>query len=83
MFLFAGPHIVLRCYEDTTTSHFPTQYLDDDGPYEKFLTHPLSEIFQGRQVNDPIDIGYVGIILDSMHGAHDRCTTIPSFVMSF
>jgi hypothetical protein len=24
MYLFAGPHIILRCYEDATTTHLPT-----------------------------------------------------------
>jgi hypothetical protein len=24
MYLFAGPHTILRCYEDATTTHLPT-----------------------------------------------------------
>ena len=71
MYLFAGPHVILRCYEDATTSHLPTQYLDDDGPYTEFLTHALSEIVKERQVTEPM--GCVGIILDDIIGEHDRC----------
>ena len=72
MYLFAGPHIILRCYEDATTTHLPTEYLDDDGPYTKFLTRALSEIVQERQVTEPI--GFIGVILDDIIGEHDRCT---------
>ncbi|KAF8129965.1 hypothetical protein EV363DRAFT_1337116 [Boletus edulis] len=73
MYLFAGPHIILRCYEDATMSHLPMDYLDDDGPYTKFLEHPITQIFQERQVTEPFN-GYVGVILDDIHGLHDRCT---------
>ena len=72
MFLFAGPHAVLRCYEDATTTHLPKEYLDDDGPYTEFLTHALSEIARDRQVTEPF--GDVGVILDDIIGEHDRCT---------
>ena len=48
------------------------QYLDDDGPYTKFLTRALSEIVQERQVTEPI--GFIGVILDDIIGEHDRCT---------
>ena len=77
MFLFAGPHTILRCYEDAIYTHLPMEHLDDDGPYTKFLTHALSEIIKERQVTEPI--GYVGIILDDIIGEHDRCT-INSFL---
>ncbi|KAF8435341.1 hypothetical protein L210DRAFT_3550884 [Boletus edulis BED1] len=73
MYLFAGPHIILRCYEDATMSHLPMDYLDDDGPYTKFLEHPITQIFRERQVTEPFN-GYVGVILDDIHGLHDRCT---------
>ena len=73
MYLFAGPHIILRCYEGATTTHLPTQYLDDDGAYTNFLTHALSEIVKERQVTEPV--GFIGVILDDIIGEHDRCTT--------
>ncbi|KAH0835520.1 hypothetical protein J3R83DRAFT_9206 [Lanmaoa asiatica] len=70
MFLFAGPHIILRCYEDATTTYLPTQY-PDYGPYTKFLTHALSEIIQTRCITEPL--GCVGTILDDINGEGDRC----------
>ena len=71
MFLFAGPHIVLRCYEDATTVHLPTAFIDDDGPYSEFIQKALSEVIKERQVTEPI--GIVGVILDGINGEHDRC----------
>jgi hypothetical protein len=72
MYIFAGPHTVLRCYEDATTTHLPKAYIDDDGPYTDFLTRALSEIAQERQVTERF--GGVGVILDDIIGEHDRCT---------
>ena len=72
MYLFAGPHAVLRCYEDATYIHLPMEHLGGGDPYTKFLTHALSEIVQERQVTEPF--GYVGVILDDIIGAHVRCT---------
>jgi hypothetical protein len=74
MYLFAGPHILLRCYEDATYTRLPTEYIDDDGPYTDFLMRALSEIAQERQVTEPIQVGYFGVILDNIIGEHDRCT---------
>ncbi|KAF8554851.1 hypothetical protein OG21DRAFT_1484310 [Imleria badia] len=71
VYLFAGPRAVLRCYEDETSTHLMTVGLDDDGPYTKFIVHALSEIVQERQVSEPG--GCVGVILDDIHGEHDRC----------
>lgn len=78
MYLFAGPHRVLRCFEDATSNHLPMEHLDDDGPYTKFITRSLCEITDEREVVEPI--GYVGIILDEINGLHDRCTTTGSFI---
>jgi hypothetical protein len=72
MYIFAGPHTVLRCYEDATTTHLPMGYLGDDGPCTKFLTRALSEIAQERQVTERF--GGVGVILDDIIGERDRCT---------
>jgi hypothetical protein len=72
MYIFAGPHTVIRCYEDATTTHLPKAYIDDDGPYTDFLTRALSEIAQERQVTERF--GGVGVILDDIIGEHDRCT---------
>ena len=73
MYLFAGPYVVLRCYEDETSTHLPTEYLVDNGPYTGFLMDPVSKIIQERQVTEPG--GYIGVILDDVHGEHNRCRT--------
>ena len=74
IFLFAGPHIVLCCYEDATTVHFPTEFLDDEddhSPSSKFIQKALDEIIEERHVTEPT--GIVGVILDDINGEHDRC----------
>ncbi|KAF8129967.1 hypothetical protein EV363DRAFT_1493872 [Boletus edulis] len=73
LFLFAGPHAILRCYEDVTTTHLPAEYIGDDGPYTKLIDQALSEIVQERQVTVPYGYQHVGFILDDIHGEHDRC----------
>ena len=74
MYLFAGPHTVLCCYEDEMYTHLPTEYLDDGGgPYMKFLTRALSKIIREHQTTEPLG-SYIGVILDDIHGEHNRCT---------
>ncbi|KAG9308025.1 hypothetical protein JVU11DRAFT_12677 [Chiua virens] len=73
MFLFAGPHVILRCYEDATSQHLPGGYLDDDGLYTKFLTGAFDEIAKARKLDEPI--GFVGTILDNINGEDDLCMT--------
>ncbi|KAF9243108.1 hypothetical protein BU15DRAFT_59980 [Melanogaster broomeanus] len=71
MYLFADPHIVLRCYEEATSAPLPTDYISDDGPYTKVLTQALSELLQQRNADQLI--GFVGPILDDINGEDDRC----------
>lgn len=73
MFLFAGPHIILRCVEDVTSNHLPTEYIGDDGPYTEFIQKALSQIFEERHVTVPV--GYLELILDTINGGDVQCTT--------
>lgn len=72
LFLFAGPTFIMNQYrdrEEDADDDIPYQnllrYIDDWGPYTKFLNHGLTELgdphFQIR-------------ILDSVEGAEDLCT---------
>jgi hypothetical protein len=71
MFLFAGPHIILRCVEDVTSNHLPTEYIGDDGPYTEFIQKALSQIFEERHVTVPV--GYLELILDTINGGDVQC----------
>ncbi|EGO23083.1 hypothetical protein SERLADRAFT_371331 [Serpula lacrymans var. lacrymans S7.9] len=49
-------------------------YLNDDGPYEKFLTGPLKEPYTERQVtNEPYGKDLEKLILDRVNGENDKC----------
>ncbi|EGN97470.1 hypothetical protein SERLA73DRAFT_184189 [Serpula lacrymans var. lacrymans S7.3] len=49
-------------------------YLNDDGPYEKFLTGPLKELYTERQVtNEPYGKDLEKLILDRVNGENDKC----------
>ncbi|KAF8435337.1 hypothetical protein L210DRAFT_3550868 [Boletus edulis BED1] len=72
MLVFAGPHAVLRGYEDATIVHLPSEHIDA-GPYTQFIEQALSEIAQERQVTVPLGYGFVGFILDNIHDEHDKC----------
>lgn len=69
LYLFAGPRVILRCYEEICLDPlFAGGYLLDDGPYAGFLFKPLKEILQTR------DVDIVETILDHVNGKNDRCT---------
>ncbi|KAG6371803.1 hypothetical protein JVT61DRAFT_9158 [Boletus reticuloceps] len=72
MLVFAGPHAILRGYEDATIAHLPSECIDAD-PYTEFIEQALSEIAQERQVTVPVGYGFVGFILDNIHDGHDKC----------
>ncbi|KAG9315217.1 hypothetical protein JVU11DRAFT_4347 [Chiua virens] len=72
MLLFAGPHALLRCYEDATSEHLPTEHLTKNSVYDGFLLYPLDEIIRAGNIKkDPL--GFVGTILDNINGEHDCC----------
>ena len=71
LYLFAGPHTILRCHEECTEDYLPWKYLDDDGPYTKFLTTPLQQILQQRRYD--LRLSDLNTILDSINGNHEKC----------
>ncbi|KAH0829205.1 hypothetical protein J3R83DRAFT_2765 [Lanmaoa asiatica] len=71
LYLFAGPHIILRCYEEQSSGPLPLDYLCDDGIYEDFLLSSVEGILSQRDITIPL--AFVGSILDEVCGASDIC----------
>ncbi|KAG8221337.1 hypothetical protein J3R82DRAFT_1505 [Butyriboletus roseoflavus] len=70
LYLFAGPHILLRCYEEQSSDLLPWGYLDDEVS-ENFLLPSVESILSQRNITIPF--AYVGSILDEICGATDTC----------
>lgn len=71
LYLFAGPHIILRCHEEQSSGPLPFSYIFEDEAYEKFLLPCVKDMLSERNVDIPL--AFVGSILDSVCGANDTC----------
>ncbi|KAI9574080.1 hypothetical protein HD554DRAFT_2055080 [Boletus coccyginus] len=71
LYLFAGPHIILRCYEEQSSDPLPYSYLFDENVYERFLLPSVEDILSQRNITIPL--AFVGSILDDVCGASDTC----------
>jgi hypothetical protein len=71
LYLFAGPGFILECYKKCDTlSDEVAGYLNDDGPYSKFIMHSFESIMEER--GNP-ERDFSKIILDSSNGGDVRC----------
>ncbi|KAF8551973.1 hypothetical protein OG21DRAFT_1466417 [Imleria badia] len=71
LYLFAGPYIILRCYEEQSSDPLPLSYVFDDEVYEKFLLPSVAAILSERNITIPL--AFVGSILDEVRGANNTC----------
>ena len=71
LYLFAGPHIILRCYEEQSSDPLPFSYLFNEEVYEDFLLPSAEGILSQRNITIPL--AFMGSILDDVCGAHDTC----------
>jgi len=76
LYQFAGPHAILRCYEEGTADPLRAlEFIGDDGPYEGFLTKPLMSVLEERKI-DVYQSGtpFYKTLLDRRNGEDDICT---------
>jgi len=71
LYLFAGPHIILRCYEEQSSDPLPFSYIFNEEVYEKFLLPSVEGILSQRNITIPL--AFVGSILDDVCGIYDTC----------
>lgn len=70
-YLCAGPHIILRCYEEQSSDPLPWVFPDDDDDFEGFLLPFVEGILSQRNITMPF--AFVGSILDEICGASNTC----------
>ena len=72
LILFMGPCFILQCY--TYRNSFQTIHNYCNVPFDGFIIEPLHEVLEERYKCEDIDSPYV--VLDSIYGADDKCTSI-------
>ncbi|KAF9235397.1 hypothetical protein BU15DRAFT_51483 [Melanogaster broomeanus] len=73
LYLYAGPRVVLRCYEEASSNPLPSP-LPEDELYDDFLMPSLREILNDRNASVPP--AFIGSILDEIHGEGDKCAQV-------
>ncbi|KDQ13413.1 hypothetical protein BOTBODRAFT_111608 [Botryobasidium botryosum FD-172 SS1] len=80
LYQFAGPHAILRCYEEGAADPLRVwKFIGDYGPYEGFLTKPLMSILEERKFDvHQNGTPFYKALLDQRNGEDDKCTRCKS-----